>query len=261
MTSGRVSIQRNSVHQFPRSDKSSRRYPGDYARYGLWLLLANTANANRRQFGLPTTWVLHLFGNSIALLLPELIRATDGLLTVEKDVDDARQDAGAWPAIYATLQELVVGNPDYVKYVAPTAAAYIVSHPRFNIYRGAWAELTWWGFGLDTIPHAATAYAFTRAVYDTLDALAPRLDEHSALHPYVTWAAAHRRLVTGSAIALLTLAYETGEFLIHRQELAARDHDVNRINMMWGLKDSIFDGISNAIGWAVAILRLAQPSE
>jgi hypothetical protein len=224
-------------------------------RYGLWLLLANTANANRRHFGLPTTWVPHFFGNSIALLLPDIIRVADELITLEQRADDSRNDA--WPAIYATVQELVVANPDYVEYVAPAAAAYVVSHPRFNIYRGKWAEVTWWGFRLDTIPHAATAYAFTRAVYDTLDTLAIRLDERSALHRYVTWAGAHRQLVTGGAIALLTLAYETGEFLIHRQELAARDHDVNRINMMWGLRDSIFDGISNAIGWVLATLRLS----
>ncbi len=249
MTSLPFSIARRSLHPFGASGKSRKHY----LRYAIWLALAGTANANRRHFGLATTWVLHLVGNTIALLLPEIYQVADRLFGLD---DRLRADQHpTWSALRAACEQLVLDNPDYVEYVAPAALAYVVSHPRFNIYRGDWAELSIAGFGLDSIPHSTTAYALSKLIYDTIDVLERNVAPEMPIWPLVRWAAANRTLVTGIIMAALTLAFETGEYLIHRSELKARDYDVSQINMMWGLRDSVFDVLSNSVGWALATLR------
>lgn len=225
-------------------------------RYAIWLTLAYTANANRRHFRLPTTWVPHLAGNSISLLLPEIYRLIDGLVDLEEAFHPERHPTAS--ALRHTIEHLVVDNPDYVEYVASAALAYCVSHPNFNIYRGEWAELKIAGFGLDTIPHATTAYALARLIYDAIDTLEHHLPRSEPLHAYARWAKAHQAVVAGAVLAVLTLGYEAGEYLMRESELEARDHDVSQINMMWSFKDSVFDALSNTIGWALATVRRSR---
>jgi hypothetical protein len=220
----------------------------DYLRYFIWLALANTAKANHRRFGMATTWVPHLLGNSIALLLPEIYQVVDQLF----DLGNRLEPHPDLSALLASFEQLVRDNPNYVDYVAPAALAYVVSHPRFNIYRGEWGDLNLLGFGLDSIPHSMTAYALSKLVYDTIETVEANLQADMLVWPPVKWMANHKDLVSGAVIALLTLGYETSEYLIYKAELRARDHDISQINMMWSLRDTIFDVLSNCIGWAVA---------
>ncbi len=115
--------------------------------------------------------------------------------------------------------------------------------------------MSFYGFGLDSIPHAATAYALSVLLYDALEVLDRQTPPNAAIAPYVRQAAGSPVFVVGATMAFLTIAYETGEYLIHKSELQARDYDRSRINMMWSLKDSVFDGLSNAVGWLFATLR------
>src|SRR5690606_29274168 len=55
-----------------------------YSRYGIWLGLLGAANANRLCFGLATTWLPHLLGNTIALLLPEIYQLLDRSFGLER---------------------------------------------------------------------------------------------------------------------------------------------------------------------------------
>lgn len=219
-------------------------------RYGLWLVLAATANANRRHFGLTTTWLPHLLGNSVALFLPEIYRLFDRGLKVEERLPADRYPTMA--ALRLSLEDVVGDNPDYVDYVAPAALAYIVSHPHFNIYRGSWGEKNILGFGFDSIPHSTTAYALSNLAYDSLDAVNRHTPANVVIAPAVKFAAKHKIAVVGMILGGLTLFYETSEFLIHRAELKARDNDVSQINMMWSFKDTVYDILSNTIGWAAA---------
>ena len=63
-------------------------------RLALWLALIATANANRKHFGLRTTWLPHSVGNTVALSLPELTAAlrgiSEGKLTVYRAPDQTR---------------------------------------------------------------------------------------------------------------------------------------------------------------------------
>lgn len=231
------------VPGFERKSKSKK-----YLRYLIWLALANTAYANARHFGLPTTWAPHLVGNSVALLLPEIYGFIDEWLGEQLRADQA----SSWAALQLGLEQLVRDNPDYIDYVAPAALAYIVSHPRFNIYRGEWGELNLMGFGLDSIPHSLTAYTFANLVHDTIDRVAANSRPEMAIWPWITWLNQHKILVSGAVLALLTAGYELSEYLIHKAELKARDNDLSQINMMWSIKDTVFDVISNGLGWALS---------
>lgn len=237
----------------PRKCRSPERPAKDYLRYAVWLSLVSAANANRRHFSLATTWVPHLLFNSATLLFPEIYRGVDSLFHLSERLSTDQRST--WSALHATFGQLVLDNPDYIDYIAPATLAYIVSQPRFNIYRGGWAELDLFGFGLDSIPHSSTSYAFSNLIYDIIETLEGNTSANMSIRPYVKWAVTHKVLATGATIAGLTLAYEIGEYLIHKSELKARDHDVSRINMMWSLRDSVFDGVSNAIGWTLATLR------
>lgn len=227
----------------------SRQVKG-YLRYGLWLALVRTANANRRDSGLATAWAPHLVGNTIALLLPEIFGAIHRLFRLDRRLN--HHDHPDMASFRVAAERLVRDNPDYVNYVAPPALAYIVSHPQFNIYRGKLGQVNILGFGLDTIPHAATAYALTNLAYDTLDELDRNTAGCSRLRPYVGWLASRKTLVSAGFITALTIVYELGEYQIHQAELKARDYDADRINMVWNVPDMIFDVLSNAAGWALS---------
>jgi hypothetical protein len=224
--------------------------PSDLVRYALWLGVLATARANQKHFHLPTTWVFHITFNSLFLFLPELYRGASQIAGLDAR---ARQKRDLLTTTHGVMQDVVVTNSHYALYVAPVALAYIVSHPRFNIYRGEWAKIRLFGFGLDAIPHSATAFGFTNLVMDALDAfrrhtpmdaswrkLAQRADERSAN-------------IAGALLAGASAFYESGEYAIHAEELRETGGDEEKINMQWSAVDTLFDLISNAAGWAVAV--------
>ena len=116
------------------------------------------------------------------------------------------------------------------------------------------------GFGLDSIPHAATAYALSQLIADTLDALARHTPAGTPLAGPIRWAQARGDVLSGTALALVTLIYETGEWIIHNSELRATGGDASKINMEWSIPDTLTDACSNMAGWlfAVAVRRAQQ---
>src|SRR5262245_16309354 len=106
-----------------------------------------------------TTWLPHLLTNTITLLFPDLVRMLfrDSRVrqsvpaSSESIVEEARQ------ITQNVLLIMVRDNPQYVTYMIPLAAGYILSHPRWNIYKGDWANIRIAGFGLDALPHSLTA--------------------------------------------------------------------------------------------------------
>lgn len=219
----------------------------DIARYGLAAGIAATANANRRAYHMRTTWLPHLALNSVALLLPDLLRP----VLAQRSVADAKATTLLDLAV-ATLTELVCKNPAYVAYVAPLAAGYLLSHPDFNIYKGAWGELAIAGFGLDALPHAATAFALVRLSVDAANAAAEHADLRNPLADLLRWCQTHEALFSAAVLALATVVWELAEYRVYRHELAQRG-DPALINMQWSLDDTAADVLANLIGWAVAM--------
>lgn len=226
-------------------------YRGAVLRYLLWLAVLGTANANRLYFRLPTTWVFHVSFNTLFLLLPELYSGFIHLLRL------FRLSPPAAPR--AVIEEAVVENPRYPTYVAPVALAYIVSHPRFNIYKGPLARLRLFGFGLDALPHAATAFGFTNLLMDILAALVRNAPPRAAWRQAAVWAEQNGALVAGSFLAGASALYELGEFMIRKEELRETGGDVRRVNMEWSLRDMVFDLVSNTLGWLAAIALRRRP--
>jgi hypothetical protein len=220
----------------------------DLARYALWCGVAATAEGNRREYAMTTAWLPHLATNTFSLLLPDLLRVA---------VPPARA-AGpprtAWPLLRETLATVVRDNQRYVLYVAPLAAGYLLSAPWLNIYKGELAELRLAGFGLDALPHAATAFALCALVGDTLRAASALAPPDGAASELLHRLAGRRALTSAAALALATLLWELGEYRIHRYELALRG-DSQAINMQWSLPDTLSDCAANAIGWLLAIRR------
>ena len=226
-------------------------------RYLLWSQVIRTANANRQHFGLPTTWIFHGSGNTLALLLPEIYRGLAQLLNARgRAPHDTR-----WAALDGFMRDVVLENPRYAFYMAPLAIGYSVSHPKFNIYTGKWAETQLLGFSFDSIPHAATAYTLTRLGIESIEALARHATPAEPLVAAAHWANDHRSLVTGVVVLGATIIYETSEFLIHRAELKATGGDYSRINMQWGVTDTITDVISNWVGWLLGLWTSPPPAK
>jgi hypothetical protein len=221
-------------------------------RYALWGGILVTANANRKHSGLRTAWVPHLIGNTFALLLPELYRAADAALKLDERAQG--NQAGALATLNGALHDLVLDNPRYVEYVAPPVLAYLLTYPPINIYKSAWANRQLFGFGLDSIPHAGTAFGLTRMTFDALRALKRHTPAHTRLTAPVDWAATHANLVSAGAVAAATAFYESGEYAIHVSELQAVHDDPTKIEMEWSLADTLQDIISNAVGWLLAVL-------
>ena len=226
-------------------------------RVALWLGVAGTADANRRYFGLPTTWVLHLTLNSFLLFLPELYRGTATVLQLDAR---ARKKLDLPSTIHAALRDAVLDNPNYALYVAPVALAYIVSHPRFNIYKGDLAKIRFLGFGLDALPHAATAFTFSNLAMDGLAALAGHTPPGAAWGGLARLADKHSGLLAGALLAAASVAYESGEYAIHREELRETGGDENKINMEWSALDTEYDLLSNTLGWLAAIMLRRRAS-
>ncbi len=221
-------------------------------RYALWAGVLVTANANRKHSGLKTAWLPHLIGNTFALLLPEFYGAVAALLHLDDRL--ATNDGGVLPTLHGMMHDLVLDNPDYSQYVAPPASAYILAHPRFNIYKSAWANRQLFGFGLDSIPHAWTAFGLTRMALDTLRVFKRRTSAGTPLAPLADQAQAHAVLISAGVVAAASAFYESGEYAIHRSELKAVHNDPTKVEMEWSVADTIQDLISNAVGWLLAVL-------
>lgn len=215
----------------------------DLLRYGIWGVVAATADANRREYHMSTTWLPHLVTNSITLLLPDVLRL---LIPQNRKPDNL---------VEGVMDEMVRDNPKYVVYVAPLAAGYILSHPKFNIFKGDMGDIRFAGLGLDAIPHGATGFALTALVQDTLQT-ADELDpsDQSAFAQFVHWCNQYPGLVTFAVLGALTFFWEYGEYRVHNHELSLREGDITKINMMWSADDTARDVVANFLGWAAARL-------
>jgi hypothetical protein len=215
----------------------------DFLRYAIWGILASTADANRREYHMTTTWLPHLVVNSIALLLPDVLR----LLIPNKPEPSNLVDG--------VMDEMVRDNPKYVSYVFPLAAGYILSHPKFNIFKGDMGDIRIAGLGLDAIPHSATGFALTALVEDTLET-ADQLDptDDSPLAKLIHTLNKRPALVSFGVLSLLTFFWEYGEYRVHFQELELQHGDVSKINMIWSADDTARDVIANFLGWLIAAL-------
>lgn len=226
----------------------------DVFRYVLWAGVAYTANANRKYFGLPTTWVFHITLNSTILLLPELVRAFESRDSLMRA---GRKDSGDLDkAIRGMMRDAVAENPNYGPYVAPLALAYMVSHPRFNIYKGDWGRLRLFGFGLDALPHSMTALGFTLLVGDALAAFRRNTPANARWRRLAEKADENAAWIAGSLLVGASAAYELGEYSIHNEELRETGGDESRINMEWSARDTVFDLIANTVGWLVGAKRI-----
>jgi hypothetical protein len=224
----------------------------DLLRYALWLAVAETAFENRQEYHMTTTWLPHLLTNSLALLLPEAFR----IVTPPADAIDAAN--GAHPSdvemIGQTVVTMVRDNPAWVGYVTPLALGYILSHPRFNIYKGKMGDLRVAGLGLDALPHGATAYGLVALSADTVAAAEQVVPRRNRFAPLIRWAARHPSIFTGLVLALVTLVWEYSEYRVHKHELRQKGGDITRINMQWSMADTVRDCVANGLGWAAAMV-------
>lgn len=215
--------------------------PSDLARYSLWAAVAITARRNRREYGVATAWLTHLAGNTLTLLLPDVVRR----LAPERVPPTLRP-------LLRTLQRRL-DDPRYAGYVAPLALGFILSYPDFSIYHGRWAERTLMGFGADSLPHAAAAYALARLLSETLVTLDEELPATHRLKPPARWAAHHVDGLATAAVVLVTLIWEFGEYLAHEAEVQTTGRDPREVNMQWSLPDALTDAIANLIGLLLAL--------
>jgi hypothetical protein len=217
-------------------------------------MVAATANANRREYNMATTWLPHLLTNSLSLLLPDLLRHMPSASPLSTGWREARDELGTLLDIaQQSLNRMARDNPNYAIYVAPLAIGYILSHPRFNIYKGNLAAIRVAGFGLDTLPHAATALGFAALTSDTAHAAAEIVPPDTPWTALVRWSGKHSSAFSAVALAMATLIWELGEYRVHRHELRLRG-DVARINMQWSLSDTVRDIAANCAGWLAALL-------
>lgn len=223
----------------------------DLLRYGLWASVLFTANANRKFFGLPTTWVFHVTLNSFILFLPEILQASNKILRLDARTQ-VKQDFVS--TAHETMQDAVVENPSYALYVAPVALAYVVSHPQFNIYKGDLAKIRLFGFGLDAIPHSLTAFAFTNLMLDTFAAFRRHTPRDASWREFAEYADDHSGKIAGALLIGASTLYEGGEYAIHAEELRETGGDESKINLVWSAQDTLFDVMSNTLGWLAAVM-------
>ncbi len=238
----------------------------DLVRYGLWCMLAATAAANQREYNMATTWLPHLLTNSLSLLLPDILRFLTRRQLADSDMPLSSPSLLAERGLGGEVNTLRSGldiaqqslirtardNPNYVIYVAPLAIGYVLSHPRFNIYKGDLGAIRVAGFGLDSLPHAATALGLAALTADTAQNAAAIAPPASPWTPLVRWSGEHPAAFSGAVLAVATLIWEVGEYRVHRYELELRG-DVEKINMQWSLPDTLRDIIANCAGWLAAM--------
>jgi len=213
----------------------------DFVRYGIWAAIVATANANRREYHMQTTWLPHLVTNTFTLLLPDMIRVL---------IPRGKQPSNLMGQV---LAKMVRDNENYVIYVAPLAAGYILSHPKHNIFKGELAEIRVAGLGLDAIPHSATGFALTAIACDTLETACQVQSARGSLARFTRLCNRNPALVSFSVLAALTFLWEFGEYRVHQYEMAQRG-DITKINMMWSVEDTARDVVANLLGWAAAVL-------
>jgi hypothetical protein len=218
----------------------------DLTRYGLYTAVVATALRNRKEYGVPTAWLTHLAGNTVTLLLPDMLRL----------VRRSRLPLPSAPALRAVLRTIdrrVRQDPNYAGYVAPLALGFVASHPDYSIYHGRWAELKFMEFGIDSLPHSTAAYALARLMSETILTLEAELPP---THPYanmLAWASRHVDALASVAVIAITLIWEISEYLAHQAELAATGRPAEEINMQWSLPDALTDSVSNLFGLLLAI--------
>ncbi len=222
----------------------------DAARYLLYALVLVTANENRKSTGLITSWIFHAIGHTPLLLMPEIYSSLATLFHIPQRAQ--ANPTGMWATVNGVMDDLVVDNPHYVEYMAPAAIAYILAFPGHNMYKSEWANEQLFGFGLDSIPHAMTAFALVRFTYDALRALGRHLPPSSPVAAQAQWAEQHAGIIAAGTLAAATAFYEGGEYLIHRAELKAVHNDPTKIAMEWSLADTVQDIISNTAGGLAA---------
>jgi hypothetical protein len=223
----------------------------DVARYALWGAIAATAYANREEYHMSTTWLPHLLTNTLTLFLPDIYRV------VQPPEDDAELARLPPPLddFSETLAAMIRDNPNYVMYVTPLAVGYILSHPRFNIYKGNWGDLRLAGFGLDSIPHTLTALALTKLIHDTLKTADTTVNEDSPVAEVVHEGNSQPGAVSAAVLGFATLFWEFGEYMMYRHEMSLRG-DITKINMQWSAEDTARDSVSNFVGWAAGVALL-----
>jgi hypothetical protein len=216
-------------------------------RYGLWCGILATAEGNRREYHMTTTWLPHLITNTISLLLPDAYRllARDDCSASGPAPNELRQVVGN------TLAAMLCDNPAYVLYVTPLALGYLLSSPWFNIYKGDLADKHLAGFGLDALPHATTAFALTALTADTAQVLSQQASSTAGLADLGRLLDRHQTLLSAIVLVAATIVWELGEHRIYRYELARRGSP-ERINMQWSVSDTAYDCAANAIGWLLA---------
>jgi hypothetical protein len=222
----------------------------DLLRYGLWLGVAETAFENRRHYRMATTWLPHLLTNTLSLFLPDVLR----FIFSKRQRSISAISTPLTEVITQTAQASVSANDHYAGYVAPLAVGYILSHPRFNIYQGEWAEKRFAGLGLDALPHGATAFGLVSLAAETAENAAVIVPKNNALYPLVRWAAQHPTLFTGFILIAATVFWEYGEYRIQQYELEQQGGDMSKINMQWSLADTLRDVAANTLGWLAATL-------
>jgi hypothetical protein len=219
----------------------NRTFQQDGLRWLLWLLVVVTAFANRQHYRMATTWLPHLLTNSLSLLLPDALRLLFAPRHRPRHI------------VEDTLVTMARDNPNYAIYAAPLALGYILSHPRFNIYKGDWAELRLGGFGLDALPHSATAFAFSALAADTFETMGQRRQYAGMLADFMRWGRRRPQLLSLALLGLVTLGWEYSEYRVHQREMAQRG-DMSRINMQWSMADTARDVAANLAGWGAAML-------
>jgi len=216
-------------------------------RYGLWCGILATAEGNRREYHMTTTWLPHLITNTISLLLPDAYR-----LLARPDSSVSGSAPGELRQVVGnTLTTMLCDNPAYVLYVAPLALGYLLSSPWFNIYKGDLADKRLAGFGLDALPHAATAFALTALTADTTRVISEQSSSTDGLADLGRLLGRHPALISAIVLTAATIAWELGEHRIYQYELARRGSR-ERINMQWSVRDTAYDCAANAIGWLLA---------
>ncbi|MDQ2999216.1 MAG: hypothetical protein M3R61_19470 [Chloroflexota bacterium] len=218
-------------------------------RYGIWCGVLATAEGNRREYHMTSTWLPHLATNTISLLLPDIYQ----LVARAKP---APAHNGSMPSqlrqvVGSTLKTMISDNPAYVLYVTPLALGYLLSSPWLNIYKGDLAEKRLAGFGLDALPHAMTAFALTALTADTARVLGDQSSSTAGLADLGDLTDRYKTLISAIVLVAATIMWELGEYHIYRYELGRRGSR-EQINMQWSVSDTAYDCAANVIGWLLA---------
>ncbi len=225
----------------------------DGLRYALVGGVLATAVAQQKKTGLITSWIFHATINPALLLFPELYQALSRALSLEARA--GRDPDAPISVAHGVISDVVVRNPRYVDLVGIVPLAYILSFPSISIYKSEWANKALFGWGLDSIPHAATAFSLIHFVRVTVAALKRHMPRTGALAAVAEQAVHHTDLVAAGALVMATAGYEGGEYLIHLSELRKVGGEESRVAMEWSVEDTLQDIISNCVGGVLALLQ------